>query len=369
MPWREFVLTHIGPGLLGGITTSQWRRLLRDNRYDVSPRHAVRLASITWNATLNSAAVRWENRRRDEWESLDIEPPLFVLGHWRSGTTHLHNLLALDPRFAFPNIYQCMMPGTFLGSEAFGARMMAGLLPKRRPMDNIEWNAQSPHEDEFALCIATFISPYMGWMFPSRREHYDRYLTLADATAAEVAAWRQALLLFMKKLTWKYRRPLVLKSPTHTARIRLLLEMFPQARFVHIHRHPYAVYPSSCKTFRINMEMCGLQQPRLDDLGEWVLRQYRSMHEAFFAERSLIPAGQFHELSFSDLESDPLAQLRRLYERLALPDFAAVEAPVRAYLASIAGYQKNEFAGLDDATRRRVADAARPCFAEWGYEE
>ena len=43
--------------------------------------------------------------------------PLFIVGHWRTGTTLLHELLILDPRHAFPTTYQCMEPNHFLLTE------------------------------------------------------------------------------------------------------------------------------------------------------------------------------------------------------------------------------------------------------------
>ena len=46
-----------------------------------------------------------------------FDAPLFILGIWRSGTTHLHNLFAQDDRFAFANNYQVCFPRTFLTME------------------------------------------------------------------------------------------------------------------------------------------------------------------------------------------------------------------------------------------------------------
>jgi hypothetical protein len=107
------------------------------------------------------------------------------------------------------------------------------------------------------------------------------------------------LLLFLRKLTWKYGvRLLVLKSPPHTCRIKLLLELFPRARFVHIRRDPYAVFRSSQLLFQTVFELHRVQRPSADDLDDWVLRQYRAMYDAFFEERGVVPAGQFHERRF-----------------------------------------------------------------------
>jgi hypothetical protein len=354
MAWRDTLLRWLGPGLLGGITLGDWIRVLRDNRFDVSPSSSLRLLYESW---------RYGSRLQD----VAIPPPVFILGHWRGGTTHLHNLLTIDERFAFANNYQALYPHIFLSTEAMSARWIEFLMPRRRPMDNVEWNMRSPQEDEFALCILTAKSPCMGWIFPRRRDHYDRYLTLRSVSRREVTQWQEAFTLFLRKLTWKYDRTLVLKSPPHTGRIRLLLQMFPQARFVHIHRNPFDVFQSSRKTFQVNGELQRVQSARQGDMDAWVLRQYREMYDAFFSERGLIPEGHFHEVGFEELERDPIGQVQRIYEALSLPEFGPAEPALRRYVDSIAGYRRNEFPELPADLRARIAAEWRPCFEAWGY--
>jgi hypothetical protein len=234
-------------------------------------------------------------------------------------------------------------------------------------MDNIEWNMRSPQEDEFALCITTFKSPCMGWIVPKQREYYDRYLTFRGVPPDEVAEWRDAFMLFLKKLTYKYHRPLVLKSPQHTARIKLLLDMFPGARFVHIHRDPLTVFQSSKKTFLVVIEMNRLQRMQTGGFDDWIIDQYRRMYDAFFEEREIIPKGQYHEIGFEELEANPVEEMRKIYEALNLPDFGYVEPALKKYVASIAGYKKNEFSTLPPELRARIATEWRRSFEEWGY--
>jgi hypothetical protein len=233
-------------------------------------------------------------------------PPVFVLGHWRSGTTHLHNLLGVDRQFAFPNFYQVLCPHAFLTTEALAARLVSLLLPERRLMDNVREDIHMPHEDEFALCALAPYSPYLSMVFPRREADYDRYLTFRGVSREVVEAWKATFLGFVKKLTWKYGRPLVLKSPAHTGRIPLLLELFPDARFVHIHRNPYAVFQSTRHLHEKASPAFSLQRPQWGDLDERIIRRYRVMYDAFFADRLLIPAGHYHEVGFEDLEKDPL---------------------------------------------------------------
>jgi hypothetical protein len=172
---------------------------------------------------------------------------------------------------------------------------------------------------------------------------------------------------FVRKLSFKYRRPLVLKSPGHTCRIRLLLDLFPDARFVHIHRNPYAVFQSSLHTVRKVTPWSALQRPDYSNLEDRTIRQYKEVYDAFFEERGLIPKGRLHELSFEELETDPVGQLRKLYERLNLADFERVEPVLRQYLCSLSGYKKNAFPELSAELKERIAREWRRCFDEWNY--
>src|SRR5260370_10822367 len=199
---------------------------------------------------------------------VQIRPPIFVLGHWRTGTTHLHNLLAVDQRFAYPKLYQVLFPHTFLCTERHGW-ILKCFLEKRRPLDSMAQALHLPNEDEIALGVSTSLSPYMGVIFPRRRECYDRYLTFQGVPDEEIRAWKSAFTLFLKKLTWKHDRPIILKSPAHTCRIRLLLELFPDAKFVHIHRNPYVVFQSTDHSDNVAFRWWGLQKPHLSDLAPY----------------------------------------------------------------------------------------------------
>lgn len=355
---------------LAGITAGAWWRLLRENRFAVSPAYWHRAAFISGLSVLNSGYA-WHERRRHgaavAATRLD-HAPIFILGHWRSGTTHLHNLLAQDPRFAFPNTYQVVNPATFLTTEAVNARRFAFLVPPRRLMDNMALSFATPQEEEFAPALMSLRSLYLGMSFPRAMERYARYLTFDGAAPEDRAAWSEALMEFLRKLTLKHgQRPLLLKSPSHTAKIGLLRELFPQARFVHIHRHPYEVYQSQLKFADTVFWHTYLQRPDRSRLSDEILDRYRTLFDAFFRDQPSIPVGNFHELSFTELERDPLGSMECLYRALGLPDFSEVRGALERYLATLRDYEKNRFAPLDPSTRTRVQAAAARCFERWGY--
>ena len=161
----------------------------------------------------------------------------------------------------------------------------------------------------------TLKSPYLGISFPRRMVKFERYLSFDGVPVSEIDEWKRALLWFCKKLTLKYRRPLVLKSPPHTARIRLLLELFPDARFVHIHRHPHDVFRSTRHYWDTAVWYTYLQKPDRSQVDDEIIARYRALHDAFHEQRSLIPEGRFHELSFDALEADPVSSVREIYSK------------------------------------------------------
>src|ERR1700726_1835135 len=97
---------------------------------------------------------------------LDAQP-IFIIGHWRTGTTLLHELLTLDERHTYPTTYECLEPNHFLLTETFFQRWMRFLLPSHRPMDNMPAGWERPQEDEFALCMLGQPSPYLAIAFPN----------------------------------------------------------------------------------------------------------------------------------------------------------------------------------------------------------
>lgn len=354
---------------LVGIPWERWRVLRAENPIDPGYRH--RAAFITLTSLRNSFYRRREEQRyAAEVARTEIaDTPLFILGHWRSGTTYLHNLLACDTeQFGTPTSVQTTYPHTFLTTEEEVKRRFAHMLPGRRPMDNVALSLDSPQEDEFAMCTTCLRSPFLGMAsFPRRAAHYDRYLTFRNASPEELAEWKTALLGFLKKLTYRYEgRPLLLKSPPHTARVRLLLDLFPRARFVHIHRHPYALFQSNRHLYRSLWPIHTLQRSPKDPEAQ-ILHRYREMYDAYFEERPLIPAGQFHELRYDDLVSDPMGRVQALYERLGLDRFGQARPHFQAHVDSVADYRPNEFTALPEDARARVATAWSRSFEEWGY--
>lgn len=366
-PMRDLISRHLFSPLQG-MTFRVWRPLVGPRGRAVDAPYWPRAAFQTALSISNQAtAAREEARFGARIDAAEVPPPVFILGHWRHGTTHLHNLLALDPQFAFPTLFQTLYPQTFLTTEATIPRLGSVLLMRRRPHDNVALSFSVPNEDELALCVDSALSPYLSWALPRQAAFHDRFLSFREATDDERTRWRTSLLRFLKKLTLRYGRPLVLKSPPHTARIALLLDLFPKARFIHIRRDPSAVFRSTQHMYATTMCYWQLQRPATPGFDDRIIAQYQAMYAAFFEERTLIGPGQYCELGYEDLVRDPIGQVAAIYEALGLAGFANTRPRLEDYLASIEGYQRNTHPVLPEPQRERIAREWGRCFAEWGY--
>jgi hypothetical protein len=206
-------------------------------------------------------------------------------------------------------------------------------------------------------------------MFPNRGEKYPEWLSLRDLTPHERDRWKRELLQFLKRLTLLNPRRVVVKSPGHTARVRTLLEMFPNARFVHIARDPYAMYASTIKLWQALNTEEGLQSVRDDAwLADSVVDSLRRMYDAYFEDREQLGPSQLVELRYEDLVADPRSEIRTIYERLELGDFARIEPALNEHLSEVRDYRTNRHRAIDPEVRERLQSAWARYFAEFGYE-
>jgi omega-hydroxy-beta-dihydromenaquinone-9 sulfotransferase len=314
---------------------------------EISPRYWPR-AALIGIIGLSVLSLRWAETmlfgRRIANTRID-HPPIFIIGHWRSGTTHLHNLFSQDPALGWVSMYQAIAPDCSLIGGKWLRQVLAWLVPLQRPMDNMVWPIDAPQEEEVALGKICAWSFYAQFMFPRHaREFFERHVLLENAAAHVVNELRARYLRILQIATLHSGgRRLVLKNPVNTARIRLLLTLFPDAKFIHIHRSPHEVFASTRNLHHRIMAFTTLQKLDMQNSDETVFALYEGMMRRFLADRPLIPAGNFAEIQFSDLERDPIGEMRRLYDELCLPGFETTEAALRRHIAGQADYRKNSF--------------------------
>jgi hypothetical protein len=356
------------PRMWEGCDFFAWLKLLFRNRFAVHPPQWYIAAVITCVSFLNTTLRILQDAiyRRALRETKITQPPIFILGHWRTGTTLLHELMICDERFGYPTTFECLMPNHFLLTEAVFTRWLRFLVPSSRPMDNMKAGFERPQEDEFAMCMFGVGSPYLTIAFPNRPPQCQEYLDLEGVDAAGVRRWKRALKSFLKRITYKSGKRLVLKSPPHTARIKTLKEMFPGAIFIHIMRDPYTVFSSTVNLWRTLYKTHGLQTPTFAGLEEHVLQTFTRMHERLEEGKRLLGPDKFYEIRYEDLVVDPAGEMKKIYDHFQLGGFDAMLPRLQTYLSSVKGYETNKYQ-LTDEQRVEVTERWGDVIRRYGY--
>src|SRR5438874_8929098 len=198
------------PRMWEGCDFFGWLRLLARNRFAVHPRYvyiAVIVTVVSFvHLLLRLVQEAWLGRRIARTPIRHA--PLFIVGHWRTGTTLLHELLILDERHTYPNTYQCLEPNHFLLTERLLTRALPFLMPAHRPMDNMAAGWDRPQEDEFALCMIGQPSPYLTIAFPNHGPQFSEYFDLRGLSRWALSDWKRDFLRFLKYLNYKDPRRL-----------------------------------------------------------------------------------------------------------------------------------------------------------------
>ena len=345
----DWMHTTFGPGWFAGINAGDWLRLLFRERFAIAPSYWPRAAFVSGLSLITSTVQTFEDLAYRDLKNVEVQPPLFVLGHMRSGTTHLHNLLCQDPELAWVTTFQGLAPGFCLSGDRLlkpALQAISRRLHPTRLIDEIPLVFDDPQEDDFAVANLSPFSFLHLFPFPRQAAHFfERYALLEGLSEAELAEWRQVYLAVLRKASYRAGgKRLALKSPVNSGRIGALLELFPQAKFIHIARNPYDVFLSNRKLYHTVLPRAQVQQVSPQQIDALILGFYRRLLQKYLADKALIPPGSLVEVRYEELEAAPLEQLRRVYEQLELPGFARAEPAVRAYLGSIAGYRKNRHA-------------------------
>ncbi len=297
--------------------------------------------------------------------------PVFIIGHWRSGTTLLHSLLTQDQQMAYVSTYQSVFSDTIFAEPGkwIFKNFTNLLIPSTREGDNVKLNPDFPQEEEFALGSRTSLSFYYFWFFPEKTlEYYNRFVLLQDIKKEIISKWKSDYIHLIKKACLKTGKPVFLsKNPPNTARIQLLLDMFPNAKFIHIYRNPVLVYLSTMKFYSNMMPHIQFHTISKEELENSVLSIYKKLLSKFLEDKHLIAENKIVELSFENLEADPLNELKRIYKTLDIPGFDQALPAFRKHLENKRGYKKNKHC-IDQKKLDRILNEWKFAMDYWGYD-
>lgn len=352
---------------LFGMIISKWIKLLSTNKFRFSLNNLGLVFLITILGFRNSFFYRKDlilNSRND----VKIKDPIFILGHWRSGTTFLHNLMIQDSEYIYPRIFEIMHPFTFLNLRHNYMKLINEREVKERPMDNVKNDPLLPGEEEFALAAITLRSPIVGWAFPKRFDYYEQFLTLENIKSSDRKLWEKEYNSYLKKISLDSDKQLLLKSPTNTARIKFLLKLYPNAKFINIHRNPLDVFSSTKKLYATAIKKSSFQSDIKYNVENRILSTYKKVYESYFNAIDLIPKNNLTNVSFEELEKKPIESIGNIYKELSLPNYETMKPNLSKYFATLKGYKKNKHEELDNETKLKISNEWSKYYEKWGYK-
>jgi hypothetical protein len=280
--------------------------------------------------------------------------PVFILGHYRSGTTYLQKLLGSNTDFGYLTNYDTLFANTNL---LFGNKMK-GVFQKiihvfriKNPFFNtFSADLSDPaEEDDFLMNKASAYTPYWGFVFPIKSQEWlNESNHFRDPQF--LRGWKKDYLDTLKYATFKnLGKRLILKNPPSTGRIRILLELFPSAKFIFIYRNPYNVYYSTRNMWKkAILPYYSLQKISDQELDEIIFSHYNYLMEAYEVQKYLIPEGNLIEIAYEELISDPYAGIQKIAAHLNLAGFGSSVDHLRQTIQREMSYQNNRYTYSSD---------------------
>jgi len=284
-------------------------------------------------------------------------PPLFVLGHWRSGTSFLQSLLGTPPNYMHYNKFQTIFPDSFLLTRHTLKPFMNFLFSRSKSVQS--WKANGSYDfnsldtaSEIEVAMISKINPYSfhwGHVFPQQWKFYfDRYLFMDDISPKDYKNWRRSVQKLNKKVNFTQPNSrLIIKNPGDTARLRHILSIYPDAQFIFIHRNPYDVFYSNIKLWKHILSGLSMQDVDTAEIKRGIRYIYRRMHQKYFADRSLVPDHQMIEIDYKTFSQQPLQTVEHIYDHLNLPNFEGNKPHLERYLAGL-NSRKSQYEYADE---------------------
>jgi len=299
------------------------------------------------------------------------EPPVFIIGHWRSGTTHLHNLLCEDPLASYVSTYQSVFPDQALagGTKFIFKNIMKMIMPLKRKGDNVRLSIDYPQEEEFTLGACIPACFYYFFYFPEKiREYYDKFLNFKSSDPQLRKTFMDNYCrVINKSMLYTGKQRFLSKNPVNTARIPMLLEMYPDAKFIHIHRNPVDVILSSRHFFSHMMPGLSLHKIDFNDVNENIYHIYDRMMHDYLDTRSLVPEGNLYEIKYEDLMADTTGKIKSIYDQFGFDGFEKAKPVIESYAEAKKGYVKNKYA-IKRTLLDEILQHTDFTMKEWGYD-
>ena len=245
--------------------------------------------------------------------------PIFVIGLPRSGTTYLFNLLSLDPCYRSPLVWEMFFPFplTEQGSSEYKKRIRktnSMLFFQKKLISGLDVVHPILSTDpEECLLISPFSLKSLLYSYMARIPSYESYLKKADHSS--VFIWHSRFLQVLESTDRPERW--LLKDPAHIGRLSEILEIYPDARFIQIHRDPVESIPSICSLIEKTRRPFTREIDK-NEIGQKTLSYWQEALVKGEKEKNFISKNNFINVKFDDFIANPIEEIKRIYSVLNL---------------------------------------------------
>ena len=297
------------------------------------------------------------------------EPPVFIIGFWRSGTTLLHSLLCRDPRAGYVTTFQGVFPNLVLTQKQWFKALINSLLPKKRPFDGYSMDMDFPQEEDFAMMSLQAKSLYKMFYFPKDFDDiYARELYFEQLTEKQRSLWeKEYMTIITKALLNTGGKRYMSKNPCNIFRINTLIKLFPEAKFIFIYRNPYPVVESLYRFVNEVLPGSELQYLEGGIPRQRFARLYKDALNEYMSAKENIPAYNLLEIKYEDFKNQPLEMIRDIYSRFNMPGIEQALPRMESYLEKNHPDSREPYT-IDPETYQLVNEYAADTVSKLGYE-
>ncbi len=354
---------------LFGTSLKNWIRIITDNG-GVEKGFYLKAVFVTISIiAFSPARILFKIFYHNKIKKNNIDKnPIFIIGHWRSGTTYLHELICMDPKIRYVSLWNTLLPDSFMILNPV-KEIMSSFLPSTRPMDQIKVQIDGPYEEEAALSTLLPWSYFHCFIFPKNaKKQFENSVLFKDLSDKELKEWKDTYLYFLKAVSYENKnKRLVIKSPSNTARIKILLELFPNAYFIFMYRNPYNIYFSTLKMRKNVLHQYALQNTTEQEIDKHIIKNYTQLIDEYFKQKNNIPKNHLIEISYEEMVKNPIKTLDQIYTKFNLEGYNKAKPYFERYLKENKGYKTNKY-DFDKNILKKISDKWSFTIKKWGYK-
>ncbi|MTJ35856.1 sulfotransferase [Dolichospermum sp. UHCC 0260] len=323
---------------IAGISLSNWVRLLIENQG--VDRKFFEKAFYVSSESCKTLPLRVLESLKYEEKINNCEvknPPIFILGYFRSGTTYFNRLMAKDKNLGYITRAQVNTGSSeiYLASDKVVQQRASATFPLAKEIDSVILQADDPGEEEWALANSFPYTYAVGFYFPRNfRKAVSQALFLEDTDNRIKNQWKESYQRLIKKITLGVQgKRLILKNPPNTGRIKTLLELFPDGKFIHLMRDPFKVYASNLNMRKKYFPLYGFQTISEAEISEDILWSYQKIMGKFLEDKNTIPPENLIEIKYENFLGNEMEYMEAIYRQFDIAGFEEASPTFREHIS------------------------------------